>query len=280
MSSDKSSIITSTNFIWWRGCIWFWIALLAIVLASLIYLFDRPLHIRAGDSYYGYTLGIISALGVLYLMWYGIRKRSYRSRVGTLQGTLSAHFWIGIALIFLVPLHAGFRFEANVHTLAYLVMLLTIISGFFGARNFTNLAPKIKSHRGSDNIAKMIERILILEQAISDNLLLESHSYKELKAKVDFVFEPKILPILSKQVPSLPSKEVLAPLLGKLSDLEQIHAFKMLELVAEKRELVTRLKQEVLIFTKLKSWIYLHIILSSATFVLLLIHIVTVLIYR
>ena len=38
----------------------------------------------------------------------------------------------GLSLIVIVTLHTGFQFGWNVHTLAYGLMLLVIVSGIFG----------------------------------------------------------------------------------------------------------------------------------------------------
>jgi hypothetical protein len=109
-----------------------------------------------GGTWFGYLLGSVSLALVLLLAWYGVRRRrtprmpdrrradrrrmmqtagdpqprrrgrdrrlpsteeSRRNR-GTLQGWLSAHVYLGTALIAVVSLHSGFRFGWNVHTLA------------------------------------------------------------------------------------------------------------------------------------------------------------------
>ena len=54
------------------------------------------------------------------------------SNAGTVQGWLSAHIYLGASLLVVATLHAGFQVGWNVHTLALVLMLVVIFSGFFG----------------------------------------------------------------------------------------------------------------------------------------------------
>ena len=85
-----------------------------------------------GGTWLGYTLGTIAAVLILWLMLLGIRKRRYRSRLGSVQGWASAHVYLGTSLIIIATLHCAFEFGWNIHTLAYALMMLVIVSGFFG----------------------------------------------------------------------------------------------------------------------------------------------------
>ena len=78
---------------------YFWIALLATGLAILAYWIDDPQEPANGGTVLGYTLGTIGALLIVWLTWFGVRKRRYESTLGTVQGWLSAHVYLGIALL-------------------------------------------------------------------------------------------------------------------------------------------------------------------------------------
>ncbi|MDZ7687099.1 MAG: hypothetical protein U5O39_20845 [Gammaproteobacteria bacterium] len=85
-----------------------------------------------GGSWQGYTLGGISAALIIWLSLLGIRKRSYRSTLGTVEGWTSAHVYLGAGLLVIATLHCAFQFGINVHTLLYVLMAGVVISGFFG----------------------------------------------------------------------------------------------------------------------------------------------------
>ena len=102
---------------------WFKAAIAVSIAAAAAYLWhDAPLK-PYGGTWLGYALGTIGAVLILWLMWYGVRKRRYASTSGTVQGWLSAHVYLGSALVVVVTLHTGFELGWNVHTLAYVLYL-------------------------------------------------------------------------------------------------------------------------------------------------------------
>jgi len=106
---------------------------LILAVASVVaYLLDEPRTAPNGGTWLGYTLGIIGALLIVWLILFGMRKRAYRSNLGTVRGWLSAHIWLGLSLLVVATLHTGFQFGINVHTLAYTLMVLVILSGIWG----------------------------------------------------------------------------------------------------------------------------------------------------
>ncbi len=192
---------------------------------------------------------------------------------------LSAHVWLGIGLIFIVPLHCGFSFGLNVHTLAYVLMLIVVISGLYGAIAYFRLAPNIPSHRGAGTVKKHLEQIKIINSDIEDLLKNKSDRFVDLKSKVDFDYEPSIMAaVLSRKI-ELTDKSKLAELLEFVVAEEQEAALKLIGLVDKKIELITALRQEVAVMAKLKFWLYFHLPISFALLAALLIHIFVVFYY-
>ncbi|MDH4395411.1 MAG: hypothetical protein QE278_07015 [Limnobacter sp.] len=106
--------------------------LLLSVSSGFAYVLDEPRVVSNGGTPLGYTLGTIGALLILWLMWLGVRKRSYTGGSGNLRAWVSAHIYLGLSLILVGTLHAGFQLGWNVHSLAYVLMMLTIFSGIWG----------------------------------------------------------------------------------------------------------------------------------------------------
>jgi hypothetical protein len=134
-------------------------AVLLVALSVLMYLVVRPYGRPYGGGWTGYTLGTIGALLILWLTWFGYRKRSYTENAGRLAARLSAHVYLGIALFFVATLHTGFHLGWNVHTLAYVLMCIVIVSGMFGVYTYIRYPRLMTENRESMTTVQMMGRI-------------------------------------------------------------------------------------------------------------------------
>ncbi|HEV7714030.1 MAG TPA: hypothetical protein VGO53_00420, partial [Steroidobacteraceae bacterium] len=82
------------------------------VAAILAYVFCPLREPSNGGTWLGYTLGTIAALLIVYLAWYGVRRRTFGSG-GSTAGWLSAHVYFGMVLLLVATLHCGFQFGWN-----------------------------------------------------------------------------------------------------------------------------------------------------------------------
>ena len=143
---------------------WAKIAVVVVGAAIAAYAFDRSPHGHYGGSPLGYTLGTIGALLILWLTWFGVRKRRYSSTSSTLLGWLSAHVYLGLSLIVIATLHAGFEVGWNVHTLAYVLMLAVILSGFYGVYAYLRYPRGITDVLGEDTQESLLLKISDLDR--------------------------------------------------------------------------------------------------------------------
>ena len=132
------------------------IATVAVVVAIAAYAWDRPPNGRYGGTWLGYTLGTVGALLIFWLLYFGVRKRRYASNAGMVQGWLSAHCYLGTTLIVIVTLHAAFKLGWNVHTLAYVLMLVVIFSGFYGVYAYLRY-PRVMTDNLADDTLQIGE---------------------------------------------------------------------------------------------------------------------------
>src|SRR5579863_8648974 len=135
--------------------------LLAVCIA--LYVLFRPATGPNGGTWVGYTLGGVAAAIVLLLFWFGVRKRQFGSSMGMLRGWLSAHVYLGIALPVIATLHCAFAFGWNVHTLAYVLLLLVTISGFYGLYTYVRYPNKLTANRLNQPDATALEEISQLD---------------------------------------------------------------------------------------------------------------------
>ncbi len=136
----------------------------ALTAACIVaYVVDAPRTIPNGGTWLGYTLGTLGALIILWLSLFGVRKRAYASSMGTLRGWLSAHVWLGLALVIIGTLHCGFQFGWNIHTLAWVLMLAVVLSGIWGVGVYLRNPELLGRRAGGLSIAQRLEALAQLD---------------------------------------------------------------------------------------------------------------------
>src|SRR6187431_2007252 len=150
---------------------WFKAAVLLSTVAAALYLWHEPPLKPYGGTWLGYTLGSVGAALILWLLWYGIRKRSYKSTTGTVQGWLSAHVYLGTALVVVVTLHTGFELGWNVHTLAYVLMLLVVASGFYGVFFYLRVPRVMTENLGEETLDAILLQLGDIDRDMRDKAL-------------------------------------------------------------------------------------------------------------
>lgn len=264
------------TFISYRGYRWLAITLIALVISVVIYIVNDPVGGRNGGTALGYTYGTLATIGIIWLMSYGVRKRAYGSALGTVQGWLSAHVWIGIGLLLLVPLHAGFSFGCNVHTLAYALMVGTIVSGIWGVVNYSTLASRIESHRGGVKSTQVLEQLNSLSGDIESICKGKSDQFVACAQRFDIPFSVGLLSLLKRQKYPHVDQKSAGDFLMKLPEGERDEALRLFGLIDQKCDLMANLMEEARVKTLLRLWLFIHVPVSFGLCVALAIHILSV----
>lgn len=159
------SILEYARFRWLKVALWI------SVLSGAVYLWHEPPLKPYGGTWLGYTLGTVGAILIVWLLWFGVRKRRYLSRMGTAQGWLSAHVYLGTALLVVGTLHTGFELGWNLHTLAYVLMVATVASGFYGTYIYLSVPGLMTANRGDETLDAMVLRIADIDGEIREKAL-------------------------------------------------------------------------------------------------------------
>lgn len=279
-------------------------ATLLSFMAITAYVLDSPRQPPNGGTWLGYTLGAISTLIIIFLMWFGVRKRSYHSSLGSVAGWLSAHVYLGFVLLLLATLHSGFQFGWNIHTLAYVLMCLVIASGCWGiytylrypeliARQKNGLSREIIFQNLKDLDARALSLVadldvnthyLVLDairrSAIGGNFWAQLNAYDGSKL---LVFTRVGSTVTARIVDNKGQQALIEILAGKLaenSNSDEINRLQaVLEITGNRAALLRKLQKKIQLQSLLQFWLYLHIPLSCALLVALIIHITSVFIY-
>jgi len=144
------------------------LSLILIVSAAVIYLTQGIEQPANGGTWQGYTLGIFSAFLVLLLTYLGIRKRSYSSRMGTVEGWTSAHVFLGTSLLLIATLHAAFQVGWNIHTLAYVLMIAVILSGFYGLFTYLHYPQVMSKNNNGGSQESWLQELAQIDDEIKN----------------------------------------------------------------------------------------------------------------
>lgn len=272
-----------SNMFDYKNYRYFKIAVVVILIAFATFLLFEPAVGHYGGSVLGYTLGVISALMVLWMTWYGIRKRRYRGS-GATQGWLSAHIYLGTALTVIVTLHSGFNFGFNIHTLAYVLLLIVVASGFFGNYTYMIYPRKMTENMGEDSLDGLLLRIAEADKLARKIALLMPDEINDtvLKACQETSIGISIIDQLSGFQANCPSTRAVQELtiLGKDLPVEQRKLYRELYSIMVRREsLVKRARQDLMYRARLGIWLYLHVPFTVGLLVAMVAHIIAVFVY-
>ena len=260
------------------------LALLVCAAAILVYLFADARLRPNGGTWYGYTLGTISALLIVWLMLIGVRKRAISAGRWSLKGWTSAHVYLGSSLLVLATLHTGFQFGLNVHTLAYALMVIVIVSGFFGVYFYATVPRKMSDNRAQRGEAQMIEQIRGLDRELAAGAQpLDQEYAREIKRAIDKteirpgLFAP--LPAVQERCPTTRAMRRLSRALASATPEDRRRIEALISILQRKSALLLRLRRHLRYKMLLQFWLYFHAPLSFALLAALAAHIVSVFFY-
>jgi len=260
------------------------VALVLSAASIAIYVwYEPPLpHPKAyGGTWVGYLLGIAAALLILWLLVLGVRKRAYRSTLGTVQGWTSAHVYLGLTVLLLATLHCAFEFGWNIHTYAYALLVTVVVSGITGVYAYLKCPKLLTKNLGEDTLHTLALKIADLDDQCSQ---LALHLPERINLAVRHARRARIGGNFARRIagnalpcPTRTAAEALRRF-GKDLHGEQAALHQQLMLaVTRKSALLDRARRDLRLHALLQAWLYVHVPLSFALLAALIAHIVAVL---
>ena len=273
----------SESFLAYKGYKYLKISGVVLLITLIAYLAHDPGRAPNGGTWFGYTLGAISAGLVLFLGWFGIKKRQFMSGTDLLKGWLSAHVYLGVLVIFLSLFHSGFQLGLNLHSLLWTLLLLTVLSGMYGVFCYVRYPAILTGSRQGLTRAEILLELSELDLQARDVAmgLGDEINASILRAAESTQVGGSLSKMLNVEPVDCPTKLALEFLdVADVSGAEQEAALRKLRSVLiRKVELLRRLRTYVRAATLVRLWLYFHIPLSIGTLVALAAHVFAVFFY-
>lgn len=268
---------------------WRWRVLVLFLVLTAAYLFYAWGRFPHGGSWPGIALGTLAALLILLLLWYGVRKRQYQSRWGTLEAWLQSHVYLGLLSVAVVLYHSGFRFQDKVAVAALVVLVLVVLTGLFGAILYTTvprILTDVQGDAGPEEISSEVQRFLRSMDRLAEG---KSATFRRVHDSLVRELRPRPLSgwrilFRSARVGRRRTAEdgggEWTELLRRVGKEEQDDLRELLVRSRQAKEQLQRLVAQQKYKNLLDVWLYAHIPLSLALVVLVLAHLVAVFYYR
>ncbi len=177
--AERIKIARHESFLVYRNAFYLKVAVALCALSFLLYAWHDPVEGTSGSTWLGYGLGTLGAALIGWLAWFGVRKRQFREGRAPVQAWVSAHVYLGLSLTVVATLHTGFQLGWNIHTLAYVLMMLVIVSGIYGIVAYSVLPRQVTANRNEMEFRAMLEEITQLNEAalsLADRIDPETHA--------------------------------------------------------------------------------------------------------
>jgi len=289
----------------YRRLRYLWVASALAAIAIIAYAFHAPSEPPNGGTWLGYTLGGIGAALILVLAAFGRRKRAYSSRLGSVQGWLSAHVYLGIALVVIVTLHAGFQFGWNVHTLSYVLTCVVVASGVVGVWFYLRYPGLMSRNRAAQTREQMLAELADLDRLSArqaaalggeyPDVIMSARDRAALGGGAFALLAGRdrsrvVLPAAhgggAGEAHALPNAsqsrllDWLGHQLAESTDGERTRLIhELMTLTSARRALLDRLRRDAQIRAWLRTWLYVHVPVSTALVAALVAHVIVVFLY-
>lgn len=289
-----------TGILEYRRARWLKLSLLLVVAAVALYVTQDAGRPPNGGTWQGYTLGGVGATLIVWLSLLGIRKRRYRSTVGTVAGWTSAHVYLGAGVIVVATLHSAAQLGWNIHSLAYVLVCLVVASGFVGIYLYASIPRKSLENRDGRSREELLAELGELDERgrqlaslcgsdiavaaqsairrteVGGGVLSQLRRRDRSSMNVATEGEPRfvenrdqrrVLELIAERVPAATRESEVRALQELLS------------VMGRRQSVVRRIARDVQLDALLRIWLYIHVPLTVVLLFALTIHVLSVFLY-
>ena len=250
----------------------------------------RNLLLFRGARYLWWSLGLLVMSGVLYATQGNVQPPNGGTWQGYVLGSIGA-------LLIIATLHSGFQVGWNVHTLAYVLMIVVIASGFFGLFSYLNHPVLISKNREGGGRAELFAELFELDKqsrslaqkcapevglAVASSIertTLGGGVYSQLfSGDNSFFVKGAGAPVRNTDQQAV-IDYVAERLPRAQKGIEAANLQQLIVLLCRRQAILRRIRRDIRLRGWLKIWLYFHIPVTVALLVALVVHIVSTFVY-
>ena len=266
------------------GVLWRRIFVVLVIASTASYFYYSRREFPHGGSRWGLGYGIAAYALILLLAFFGIRKRWYRTRFGTLEQWLQSHIYLGLLVLLILFFHTGGRFNDKIAVTTFILAAIVIVSGIVGAIFYVaipRLLTEVESNLTVEEISNQLNQLgKQMARVASDQSAPFQRIYLELmrESTPGWLAGWRLLFTRMRRRESQMPRD-WTTLLSLVPKDEQEDLRSMLVLSRQRKELLLRLIFQQRYKNLLESWLYVHVPVTIALLVFAVVHIVAVFYY-
>ena len=265
------------------GVVWRRIFVVLLLITGGAYFYYARGAFQHGGTPIGLVYGSIGFFLCYLLAYFGIRKRSYRSRFGTLEQWLQSHIYLGVLAMIVLLLHTGGRFHDKLAVVTFVLVAIVVGSGIVGAILYVTvprLLTEVESELTVDEIAEQINQLARqMARIASGRSEPFQRIYKQLIDEVTPGWLAGWRLILARVGKKKGAGSDWAPLLRLVPKEEDAELRQMIVVSRQRKELLLRLLFQQRYKNVLESWLYVHVPFTVALLVFAVAHVVAAFYY-
>ena len=266
------------------GPTWRTIFVILLVGTTALYVYYARGGYMHGGSRIGIAYGIAGSALILLLAAFGIRKRAYRSRFGTVEQWMQSHIWLGILAAVVLVLHTGFRFNDGIAVATLALVGIVVLSGIAGAILYVSvprLLTEVESNLTLDEINDQLNQMgRSMARIASGKTAPFQKIYTELMRELRPGWLAGWRLLLTRRRGKAQKTGDWSNLIGLVGKDEQEELRQMLVVSRQRKELLQRLIFQQRYKNVLEAWLYIHVPFTIALLLFAIIHIAAVFYFR
>ena len=266
------------------GPFWRRVFVILLIAVTALFIYQARKEYPHGGSLVGLIFGTAGYLLILLLAFYGIRKRSYRSRFGTMEQWLQSHIYLGLLVLVLLVLHTGGRFNDKIALTTLILVAVVVVSGAAGAIFFVTvprLLTEVESNLTVEEISQQLNQLARnMARVASGRSPAFVRIYEGLIAESmpGWVAGWRLLFARMRRGSPQTSAD-WSKLLALVGRDEQEQLRQMLVFSRQRKELLLRLMYYQRYKNVLEFWLYIHVPVTIAVIVFGTVHVIAVFYY-